>query len=407
MQYKDRLGMEYSANSENSIIQFDNFIDQYLASNKFAMPTLEALIESDAEMPMAHSLRCYMLKMAADSRFTTPINTCMDTLASLSGTMNTREQMHHSALKSWVANQYTDAVKKLEELLALFPRDVLALRLTHYLHFYEGDNKEMCASILRAKKAWEESDPYYGYLLGMESFGFEEYGNYEQAESAGRRAVDINKKDIWAAHAVAHVFQMQGRTGDGIPWVGGLLENWHQSNNFVFHLHWHKALFHLGAGELEEALTIYDQYLVDCIADDFYLDVCNGAALLWRLQMKGLPVGDRWEQLKDISTRRVMDNELVFSSLHYLMTPAILKDTTTTDAALEHFESWAKENTSQGNVCRLVGLPIAQSIVEIGKGEFQGATERLAAIKDNIYLIGGSHAQRHLFDDLYNHYSTG
>ena len=88
------------------------------------------------------------------------------------------------------------------------------------------------------------------------------------------------------------------------------------------------------------------------------------------------------------------------------MTPAVLKDETTVSNAMKHFESWSEEKTSQGEVCRKVGLPLAHSIVELGQGNYKSATERLSSIKDDIYLIGGSHAQRHLFDDLLNHYKT-
>jgi tetratricopeptide (TPR) repeat protein len=406
MSYQGQLGLDYSASNEESIIQFDDFIDKYLASHKDAMPCLDKLIESDGEVPMAFCFRGYILKMAGDPKFSAPIRSSLKSLGQLNGSMNTREKMHQSALESWVGNQYTEAADTLEQLLKQYPRDILALRLVHYLHFYAGDAIEMRDSVLRSAKIWAETDPHYGYLLGMESFGFEECGDYEEAEAAGKQAVEINNKDIWAAHAVAHVYQMQGRTDEGIPWVGGLLGNWDESNNFVYHLHWHKALFHIGAGELDEALGIYDSNLTDCLADDFYLDVCNAAALLWRLEMHGLNVGDRWQALREFSTRRIQDDELVFSTLHYLMTPAVLKDEKLTNEAIDHFQAWSQEQTTQGAVCRKVGLPLAQTIVELGQGKFKEATTRLSSIKDDIYLIGGSHAQRHLFDDLLTHYKA-
>lgn len=405
MSHQDQLGLDYTASDEQSINQIDIFTDMYLASNKGAMACLEKLIEHDPEVPMAHCLRGYMLKMAGDPKFSAPIKAALKSLGQLKDAMNPREKMHQRALQSWVGNQYTEATKILEQLLEQHPRDILALRLVHYLHFYSGDSIELRDSVLRCARNWTEPDPYYGYLLGMQSFGFEEAGDYKEAEDAGKQAVEINKKDIWAAHAVAHVYQMQARTKEGIPWVGGLLGNWDDANNFIYHLHWHQALFHIGAGELDEALNLYDTHLTDCLADDFYLDICNAAALLWRLQMQGLDIGDRWQALREISNKRVLDDELVFSTLHYLMTPAILGDQQSTSAAIDHFHAWSKKQTSQGAVCRQVGLPLAQTIVELGQGKFKEATTRLASIRDDIYLIGGSHAQRQLFEDLLNHYS--
>lgn len=406
MQYQDNLALSYTASSEASVHQFDNVLDKYLSSRADTMKRLDELLASDNDMIMAHCFRGGMLKMGGDPRFAVPIRQCLDALQDLKGAMNEREQMHLSALQSWVNNQYTEATNKFEAILSNYPKDLLALRTAHYLHFYAGNSRQMCESITKAATSWQESDPHYSYLLGMHSFGQEESGNYAEAEKAGRTAVDTNRQDIWAAHAVAHVFQMQGRTSEGIAWIDGLLDDWEGSNNFLYHLYWHKALFHIGADELDQALALYDDHLASILSDDFYLDVCNAAALLWRLQMRGMVIGDRWQALKAYSEKRIRDDELVFITLHYLMTPALLKDQSMINTAMDHFESWSQELTTQGDVCRKVGLPLARSIVDIGKGEFAAATTRLSSIQKDIYLIGGSHAQRHLFDDLLNHYQT-
>ena len=404
MQYQDNLALDYSASSEASAHQFNMVLDKYLSSRADTMKYLDELLASDNDMVMAHCFRGGILKMGGDPKFSAPIHLCIEALHGLKGAMNEREQMHFSALQSWVNNQYTEATNTFEAILSNHPKDILALRIAHYLHFYAGNSQQMCDSIAKVATSWQESDPYYGYLQGMHSFGQEESGNYAEAETTGRQAVNINRQDIWAAHAVTHVFQMQGRTSEGIAWIEGLLGDWKGSNNFLYHLYWHKALFHIGANELDQALSLYDNHLVSILSDDFYLDVCNAAALLWRLQMRGLAIGDRWQALKTYSEKRIQDDELVFITLHYLMTPALLKDQSMINAAMDHFESWSQEQTTQGKVCRIVGLPLAQSIVEIGKGEFASATTRLSNIQKDIYRIGGSHVQRQLFDDLLNHY---
>jgi tetratricopeptide (TPR) repeat protein len=406
MQYQDNLALDYSASSESSVEKFSTILDKYLSSRADTVPYLDDLLASDNDIIMAHCFRGCVLKMGGDPRFAAPIQACLQSLKELRSAMNERERMHLSALESWVDNQYVDASRTFEAILDKYPKDILALRIAHYLHFYAGNSQEMCNSVTRAINVWQESDPFHGYVLGMHSFGLEESGHYDEAEASGRKAVGINRQDIWAAHAVAHVYQMQARPADGIPWLEGLLSDWQGSNNFLYHLYWHKALFHIGAGELDQALCLYDDHLVSILSDDFYLDVCNAAALLWRLEMRGVDIGERWQVLKTFSEKRVRDDELVFITLHYLMTPAVLKDQPTIDAAMDHFETWSRKPTSQGKVCRRVGLPLAQSIVEIGKGEFAAATARLSEIQKDIYLIGGSHAQRHLFDDLLTHYQT-
>ncbi len=51
-------------------------------------------------------------------------------------------------------------------------------------------------------------------------------------------------------------------------------------------------------------------------------------------------------------------------------------------------------------VCRTVGLGVARSIVAYGERQYHQASERLLAARDNVIKLGGSHAQRDVFEGL-------
>jgi tetratricopeptide (TPR) repeat protein len=405
-QYSDTLGNQYTASRQASIASIDAVLEAYLGSAQSVMPLLDNLIEADPQMPMALCLRTYLLKLASDPRFNSPIKAGLTLLTEQAGALNHREQLHLRALTSWTANQLLDTIETLELLLNSYPKDMLALRLAHYLHFYAGDTVNMRDSVNRSVAVWQDTDPYYGYLLGMQSFGLEETGDYTGAEALGKQAIDINPRDIWAGHAVTHVLQMQQRYREGISWVESLTPHWDATNNFAYHLYWHKGLYYLGTGELDAALALYDQHLVDVLSDDFYLDICNAASLLWRLEMRGVDVGKRWQALQSVSAARVTDDELIFSTLHYLMAPARLNDQPAIDRALTHLQQWSQASTTQGEICRDVGLPVANALISIGRGDVKKAASGLHAIQDKLYLIGGSHAQRDLFTQLQHYYAT-
>ena len=405
-QYTDLLGNTYTASQDSSVTAMAAVIEAYLGSKSTVMAQLDDLLAADPEMPMAQCLRTYLLKLAADPRFALPVARGLAGLNAIAASLNPREQLHLRALNHWVANQLHATVDTLEQLLRLYPRDMLALRLTHYLHFYAGDAAQMRVSVERALRAWDPSLPYYGYLLGMQSFGLEETGDNGHAEAMGKQAIDLNAEDIWAAHAVTHVFEMQGRHQEGISWVTSLLPHWQTGNNFVYHLHWHKALCHLGVKDYETALAIYDTHLEDVISDDFYLDACNAASLLWRLEMLGVDVGERWQALRSVSAARVSDDELIFANLHYLMAPARLGDQPVIDRAMAQLQAWSQTQTTQGQICREVGLPVAQALVDLSTGNSHKAAETLQRVASQIYLIGGSHAQRDLFTRLQRHCAT-
>lgn len=392
-QLKDNLDLHYSVSQEKPLHTFNRSLESYLGSRADIMEILDTLNKEDADMPMGICLKAYLLKLASDPRFDGPVTQSVSRLKQLK--LNPREQMHAKTLELWANHQMTEATKCLEDLLQEYPRDMLALRVAHYMHFYSGNAQSMCDSIDRVFDAWSDGDPYYGYLLGMKAFALEEAGDYHQSEEFGRRAIDYHSEDIWAAHAVAHVFQTQNRFGEGIEWIEQLSPQWKETNNFQYHLYWHKALFHIGRSETKEALEIYDRQLKNIIADDFYLDVCNAAALLWRLVLLDVDVGDRWQDIEEVSRRRMMDKELVFATLHYLMSPAILRDPI--NQGIESLRQWADNDSTQGKICKEVGLPLAEALVMVGTRDFENAAEALDSLSPQIYKIGGSHAQRHLF----------
>lgn len=405
-QFSDTLENQYTASRQASVASMEAVLEAYLGSKQTVMPLLDSLIAADPQMPMARCLRAYLLKLASDPRLHDPIKADLTVLIEQSDAMNSREQLHLRALTSWVANQLLDTIETLELLLESYPKDMLALRIAHYLHFYAGNAVNMRDSVARSAAVWRDTDTYYGYLLGMQSFGLEESGDYASAETLGRQAIDINPSDIWAGHAVTHVLQMQQRYCEGISWIESLAPHWDATNNFSYHLYWHKGLVYIGTGELDAALALYDQHLVDVLSDDFYLDICNAASLLWRLEMRGVNVGRRWQALQSLSAARVTDDELIFSTLHYLMAPARLHDQPAINRAIAHLQQWSRARTTQGEICRDVGLPVAKALISIGRGDVKQAANQLNAIQDKIYLIGGSHAQRDLFTQIQHYYAT-
>lgn len=403
--YSSENGLAYTASSDASISFFDNALNAYLGSRADTPDAIAALLHADPEMPMALCFRGYLLKLAGHPRFRSGIDTCITRLRLLH-TKNERESLHVEALHAWVTNDLNKAKDLFEAILRDYPTDVLAIRLVHYLHFYAGDAVGMRDSIARVLPHWREADTFYGFLIGAYAFALEESGQYQEAESYGMQAINHNQADIWAAHAVSHVFEMTGRYQDGVEWIETMTRQWDDINNFRFHLHWHRALFHLGLNDEASALAIYDDTLVPVVEDDFYLDLCNATSLLWRLELIGVDVGARWDGLLEISRNHIHDDELVFASLHYLMPLARLKDKAGCRAFIQHLKKWSQDDSTQASVVEEVGLPLAEALVEMSSGQRSKAKDLFKSVRHTTIKIGGSHTQRDLFDQL-RHYSAG
>ncbi|MDA0261948.1 MAG: tetratricopeptide repeat protein, partial [Proteobacteria bacterium] len=230
-----------------------------------------------------------------------------------------RERRHIDALRAWSARDIVGATSIWEEILLSWPRDIVALRLAHFTHFYLGDSPNLRDSIGRVLHAWDETSPGYPYLLGMWAFGLEENGDFVRAESAGRKAVELNPGNIWAVHAVAHVMEMQGRTQDGIAWLTATEPAWADCNNFTYHVWWHRALFHLERGEHDAVLAHYDSKFRADVESEDYLDMSNAVAMLWRLENEGVDIGQRWLELGEKAEKRIDDHIFVFIDAHLAM----------------------------------------------------------------------------------------
>lgn len=397
--FRDQHGLEMTAASAAAVGRYDAMILHYLGLRQDTGDRLKEVFEADAEMPMAYCARGYFMKL-----FCTPPleRKAEENLAEaqclIAPEATDREKQHVAALQRWCAGDIRAATDLWESILLDHPRDILALRLAHFTHFYLGDSVAMRDSIARVLPYWEADAPSYGNVIGYHAFGLEETGNYREAERLGRQAVEINPEDIWSTHAVAHVMEMQGRHREGLDWLAGLAPNWDGCNNFRYHTWWHKCLFHLELEQFDEILALYDTGVRPDKASADYLDMSNAIALLWRLEEAGLDVGDRWEELAEKAVDKIDDHIFAFHDSHYMTALAAGGRTDAVERMLSSMETAAaRDDTTEGPIFREVGIALCKAISARGRGDHAEAVALLAPIRRRVYCIGGSHAQRDLF----------
>jgi tetratricopeptide (TPR) repeat protein len=305
-----------------------------------------------------------------------------------------RETAFVAALGDWLEGNPTRAAARVQAVLHRNPCDALAMKLVQGIQFVMGRPGEMRRSIESIQGAWADH-PARGYLMGCHAFALEETGDYAAAERIGRAGVEFAPDDAWGLHAVAHVYDMTGRARDGLAWLNGRQTSWAHCNNFRFHVWWHRALMHLDLQQYDAALALYDSDIRGERTDD-YRDIANASSLLSRLELDGVNVGARWEELADLSERRAMDGCLAFADLHYLLA---LVGGGRDAAAARLVARMAKASVEQGEAKHIIanpGLHMAQGIAAFAAGEYSAAWLRLRQVRD-VQQIGGSHAQRDIF----------
>lgn len=397
---QDIRGIPMTAASAEAVARFDDVMAGYLGFRDDVGERLKAALAADPECPLALCARGYFTLLLNTRRL---VPRARDALvaaeAAAAHGATPRESAHIAALASWCAGDVDGALGRWEAILADHPRDVLALKLAHFWHFYLGESAAMSRSVAAALPAWRDDVPGYGYVLGLRAFGLEECGEYEAAERAGRRAVDINPADIWAIHAVAHVLEMRDRPRDGVAWIAGLAPHVAGCNNFRFHVWWHRCLFHLDTGENDAALDLYDREVRAESTGD-YLDICNAASLLWRLEEVGVDVGGRWAELARQSAVRIDDRMLAFADAHFVLALAGGGDVAGAERLLESVRAYARTNETEGRVMAEVGAVVCEAMLADRRRRFGRVVELLMPVRDKVMRIGGSHAQRDLFDKV-------
>ena len=110
-----------------------------------------------------------------------------------------------------------------------------------------------------------------------------------------------------------------------------------------------------------------------------------------------MPVGNRWEELADLCEKRSQDGCVVFADLHYLL--ALLNGGRRMGAErlLTGLKERAQTETDLGRITAETGLPTGLGLEQYRKGNYASAFALLDSARDNLYMVGGSHAQRDVF----------
>jgi tetratricopeptide (TPR) repeat protein len=306
-----------------------------------------------------------------------------------------REMAFVDALQDWLAGHPSAAARRMQIVLADHPRDALAMKMVQAIHFVMGRPADMRASVEAILPQWHDH-PARGYILGCHAFALEETGEYALAERTGKLGVELAPQDAWGLHAVAHVYDMTGRAKDGLAWLAGRESSWSHCNNFRFHVWWHRALMYLDLGEFDAALDLYDREVRAEKTDD-YRDISNAASLLSRLEVEGVAIGNRWDELADLAEKRAMDGCLAFADLHYLLS---LIGGERDAAAAQLVARMSAARAEGGESQRIIshpGLKVAQGLQAFAAGEYSVAWLHLQHSRADLRQIGGSHAQRDVF----------
>ncbi|XP_066541751.1 tetratricopeptide repeat protein 38 isoform X2 [Hoplias malabaricus] len=317
-----------------------------------------------------------------------------------------RERMHVKAVELFSRGALGKACDVWDDILVEHPTDMLALKFAHDGYFYLGEQTHMRDSVARVLPYWKPHMPLYSYVKGFYSFGLLETHFYDQAEKIAKEGLALTPEDGWCVHAVAHVHEMKAEIEKGLKFMASTEKDWVVCDMLACHNYWHWALYHIEKGEYEAALKIYDEQISRrSVKSGAMLDVVDACSMLYRLDMEGVSVKDRYRELLQVTKPHSEDHTLLFNDLHFLMVSLGCKDKVTTQRVMESLQELAKEpgENYQHQIAETVGLPMCQALVEYDQGNYSKTVELLKPLRYRINTIGGSDAQRDVFNQLLIH----
>lgn len=392
MSLVDEHGCPHSTDNADALAVWERALDLFQTFNEDPYPHVDAALEADADFIMGHCFHAAGNLMATDGRNRPKVAERLETLNGLAPRANDRERGHIAALNAWYRGDWPGTQACYDHVLAAYPRDTYALHAAHFVDFLLGDTRQMRDRIARVLPFWDAGVPGFSFITGMDAFVLEEDGDYPRAEERGIYAWETDNRDAWAVHAVAHVYEMEGRLHDGMDWMNRTWDHW-KDGVFAVHNTWHTTLLHVEAGDYAEALSLYDSAMFQP-KDDYVSDMRDCAALLWRLTLFEVDVTSRWDELLPYWQDRVDDGVFAFSDMHAMMTLAACGDEQGQADLLLKLEAVAKGKDSNAFATRAVGLPVCRGIQAFAQKRYGDAIAALVPVRYSTQVMGGSHAQR-------------
>lgn len=392
---KDSAGYSLSGANRESLAAYEKAAGDLRCLVADPVASALAAIAFSPAMPMAHALNAWLHLLGTEPAGLPVARASLRAAQALPA--GDRERGHLRAIELLIAGQWRGAGRVLEDVSAAYPLDTLALQAGHQIDFFTGDARMLRDRVARALPAWSASVPGYHAVLGMYAFGLEECGEYGRAEEAGRRCVALERRDGWGWHAVTHVLEMQNRSRDGIAWLRGDTDAWAKDSFFAVHNWWHLALFYLEQGDVAEVLRLCDGPICGA-RSPVVLDMLDASALLWRLWLRGVDVGDRWDAIADSWAPVAGAGNYAFNEFHAMMAFVGSGRAQAQQAVIDALRTAAAGTADPAAFAREVGLDAALAIQAFGQGRYAETVRLLRPLRSYAHRFGGSHAQRDVID---------
>ena len=383
-----------SSTNATSLADYEIALQQFQSYRGDPTETLQVTLKNDPDFVLGHVFMANAMLLMAERQYVAPAIVHIEAAEALHHKANDRERLLTKAARYFADGRWDKALDCWDENLVKHPTDAMVIQSAHLTDFLLGDAINLRDRVARVLPQWDDSMPGFSYVLGLHAFGLEECNQYELAEEMGRKALAIEPNDGWSVHAVVHVMEMQKRFEEGAEFLRDRERYWAPDNGFAYHNWWHLALFMIEQEDFGAALKLYDEKILQAESDVSY-ELLDCSALLWRLALQGVELGDRWQVLSGLWQKKTPEENAYypFNDFHTITALVGAGDFDTAFGILEALEK-ASTLSRSGALANEIGVHASQAIIAFAREQYDEVISLLRPLRSVANRFGGSHAQR-------------
>ena len=393
----DRFGLPLTTNVAASAEQCVEGMDLLLESNYGPEERFQQALEADEGLALAHALSAFMWIQGGQAAKAQQSAAQARTLAQ---SVSRRENQIIEAMNLWANGKGPEALPIAREHLAEYPRDMIMARIAHRLLVLGCNGSavpDYPVHLLGLVRSIERANGDEWAFLGMSSFAHHEMGLLDQSLRLAEGSLQLRPSNAVAAHSAAHVYFERGDHSDGNDFLGSWLPGLDKRALFHVHLSWHQALFELATGRYQRASELYESDIRPAVTEKRMTALNDSASLMWRMQMYGgASAPFPWQEVCELAAPAATAPGPAFRDAHAALAFAGGSD----DASMDRLLDRLRHAGEAGNpLASEVTLPLVKGIGAFAHGEYTEAVAQMEPVFPQLARIGGSHAQREVFED--------
>ena len=386
----DAYGLPLSTASGDAVAAFDRGVNGLLSWDRRSVDFFRDAAAGDADLAAAHAglaVAHFVEEAFPEAR------SAMAAARRAADRGSERERSLVAALDHYVNLRPADAEAAMRSHLRTWPADLTIAQRLYLMWFFQGRFAEMRELSETLLEALPEDSFVHGFL----AFVFEEQGDSEEAVRWAERCIAQNPEDTWGVHALTHALYDLEAYEEALERVPPALDACVHMNYYRNHMLWHLVLFRIAVGGYEAASEMCRDWF-EAEPSPRGLDLRNTVSTLWRFELYGMDLGERWQPFVAI-LRDQLDRpeDSPFHHSHVGMALAGGRDWETAEAHLDILR--ARGRASGNDIWERVVIPLNEAQHAFVRGEWDRVVAKTEPIWDEIIRLGGSKTQRDAFHD--------